>query len=77
MNSSVDRGGIVIGILLMVAGVLFLLESLDVITLGPAVIWPLIVIGFGIAIAFGGKWGRDEDDPGANPTPPGLDYPVS
>ncbi len=48
-----DRGAIVIGVLFIGAGVLFLLEALDVLTLRPGLLWPLVVIGFGIGIAFG------------------------
>ncbi len=73
MSRTLDRGALITGILFIVAGVAFLLESLDVIELSPGVIWPVLVIGFGIAIAFGGRTDDDEPPP---EEPPGLDIPL-
>ena len=42
----VDRGAIVIGSLFVAAGVVFLLEALDVFTIRPGILWPILVIGF-------------------------------
>ncbi len=70
--NQLDRGAIVIGALFIGAGVLFLLEALDVTAIEPGVLWPVLVIGFGIGIAFGGRPGapEDEPDPTESPFPP-------
>ena len=54
MNGTTHRGALVAGALFIVAGVAFLLEAFEVFSLAPGVIWPLIVVGFGLAIALGG-----------------------
>jgi hypothetical protein len=67
----IDRGAVVIGLLFIAAGTLFLLESLDVMTVRPGVLWPILVIGFGIGIALGG---RPRSDPNEEyPPPPPAD----
>ena len=60
--NGLDRGAIVIGLLFIGAGVVFLLEALDVVTLRPGVLWPIVVIGFGLGVAFGGRPQRDTPD---------------
>jgi len=57
-----DRGAIVIGLLFIAAGALYLLEALDVMTLAPGVLWPILVIGFGVGVAFGGRPSPASDD---------------
>lgn len=70
--NGLDRGAIVIGLLFIGAGVMFLLEALDVVTLRPGVLWPVVVIGFGLGVAFGGRTQRDTDQ-----TPPAsTDDPI-
>jgi hypothetical protein len=59
--NGLDRGAIVIGVLFIGAGVMFLLEALDVLTLRPGVLWPIVVIGFGLGVAFGSKPNRETD----------------
>jgi hypothetical protein len=49
-----DRTGIGIGLFFVAAGVLFLLEGLDVFTVRAAWLWPLLLIGFGLALLAGG-----------------------
>lgn len=71
--SGLDRGAIVIGTLFIGAGVLFLLEAVDVLTLRPGVLWPVVVIGFGLGIAFGAKPQKDtvaDAPPGATTEDP-------
>lgn len=53
--NGVDRGAIVIGSLYLIAGIVFLLEALEVFAVAPGVLWPLVVIGFGVGIAFGAR----------------------
>lgn len=60
--NGLDRGAIVIGVLFIGAGVVFLLEALEVVTLRPGVLWPIVVIGFGLSIAFGSKPNRERSD---------------
>ncbi|MDJ0962144.1 MAG: hypothetical protein QNJ88_15940 [Acidimicrobiia bacterium] len=68
--SGLDRGAIVIGTLFIGAGVLFLLEAVDVLTLRPGVLWPIVVIGFGLGIAFGARPSRPEEPPAATTDDP-------
>lgn len=49
-----DRTGVGIGLFFAAAGVLFLLEGLDVFTVRAAWLWPLLLIGFGLALLVGG-----------------------
>ena len=54
MNQSrVNIGGFATGIVLLLLGVAFLLEELDVWDLNFSVVWPLILIGLGLAIGLG------------------------
>ena len=48
-----DAGGLVAGVLFVVLGVLFLLDELDVWELDAALVWPLVLIGLGLAIGLG------------------------
>ena len=57
----VDRGAIVIGLLFMIAGTVYLLEALDVFSIEPGLLWPALLIGAGIGVAFGGKPRPDEN----------------
>jgi hypothetical protein len=68
---SVDRGAIVLGLLFIAAGTLFLLEALDVITIRSGILWPILVIGFGLGVALGGRPTRDSK--GEPPAPPADD----
>lgn len=43
------------GIFFLVAGVVFLLDRLDVWDVGGAVVWPLLLIVVGVAIIAGGR----------------------
>ncbi|MEZ4552361.1 MAG: DUF5668 domain-containing protein [Dehalococcoidia bacterium] len=53
MAVSVATGGsLAIGVVLVVIGVIFLLESLDVIDVGINELWPLILIAVGLVIVY-------------------------
>ena len=56
----VDHGAIVIGLLFMLAGTFYLLEALDVFSIEPGFLWPALLIGAGIGVAFGGRPRPDE-----------------
>ncbi|MBI4260915.1 MAG: hypothetical protein HY658_10155 [Actinobacteria bacterium] len=49
-----NRTSLVAGLLFIVLGVLFLLESADVIDLRAVVVVPILLIGLGVAILAGG-----------------------
>jgi hypothetical protein len=63
MNTKPDTGALIAGGLFIVAGLAFLLEAFDVFSLTPGVVWPAVVIGFGLAIAFGGRRTPPEGPP--------------
>lgn len=48
-----DTGGIVAGVLFLVAGILFLLDELDVWTIRLNYLLPLVLIGLGLALLIG------------------------
>lgn len=45
-----DRASNVVGVLFIVAGVVFLLEALGLYTFAPRVLWPALLIGAGLAV---------------------------
>lgn len=60
-----QRRAIVGGIIFVALGVLFLLEALDLYTLAPAALWPILLIALGIGVLAGiGDDGDDEQSPG-------------
>jgi hypothetical protein len=67
---ALDRGAVVIGLLFIAAGAVFLLEALDVFTIRPGVLWPVVVIGFGLGVALGGRPPRDDEPQPDEPPPP-------
>lgn len=80
------RGGLGVGIFFLVAGVLFLLDAVEVLDLRPQFLLPLLLIGFGIALIASGREpapaeerpaleDREEQVPQepAPPTPPPTD----
>lgn len=64
-----DRVGVGIGLFFVAAGVLFLLEGLDVLRVRAALLWPLLLIGLGIALLLGGIR-REEPESAAEDSPP-------
>jgi hypothetical protein len=67
MTRQPDRGALIAGALFIVAGVAFLLESLDVVSLSAGVVWPAVIIGFGLAIAFGSRHTPPDEPPSSPP----------
>lgn len=60
-----DRTSIVAGLVFIVLGVLFLLERAGVLDVQPAYVWPLLLIGLGVAVLLGGRrerhrWARND-----------------
>lgn len=60
-----DRTSIVAGIVFIVLGMLFLLERAGVLDVQPAYVWPLLLIGLGVAVLLGGRrerhrWAPDD-----------------
>lgn len=47
------RGSLIAGIFFIIMGVVFLLDQLDVIDLRPGLVWPLLLIGFGVGVLAG------------------------
>lgn len=52
MNGS-QRRALVSGFIFIVLGVVFLLESLEVFTLAPSTLWPVLLISLGFAVLAG------------------------
>ncbi len=60
-----QRRSVVGGIIFVALGVMFLLEALDLYTLAPATLWPVLLLVLGIAVLAGiGDDGDDEETPG-------------
>lgn len=57
-DRSVDRVGLALGVAFVVAGVLFLLDRLDVISLRASVVLPIFLIALGVGILLGVGRGR-------------------
>ncbi len=49
----VDRAGLALGVAFIAAGVLFLLDRLEVISLRPSVVLPILLIALGVGILLG------------------------
>lgn len=49
----VDRAGLALGVAFIAAGVLFLLDRLEVISLRPSVVLPIFLIALGVGILLG------------------------
>jgi len=61
--SASRRRGLVAGILFAALGVIFLLEALEVFTLQPATLWPLLFVVLGVAVLAGiGDAGEDDSN---------------
>jgi hypothetical protein len=62
MNAS-QRRGLVGGLIFTALGIMFLLESLDVYTLAPSTLWPVLLISLGIGVLAGvGGSGEEPTD---------------
>jgi hypothetical protein len=53
--NQVDRGAVIAGLLFMALGALFLLDHLAVIDFRAVYIWPILLIGLGLAVMLGGR----------------------
>ncbi len=61
MNArGMHAGALAMGIFFVLAGTAFLLEALDVWDLRPRHIWPMVLIGLGVAVLFAGRTGGDD-----------------
>ncbi len=61
MNSrGVHLGALAMGVFFVLAGTVFLLGARDVWDLRPRHIWPLVLIGLGVAVLFAGRAGGEE-----------------
>jgi ABC-type antimicrobial peptide transport system permease subunit len=59
------RRGLVGGLIFTILGFVFLLEALEVFTLAPATLWPVLLLALGIGVLAGiGRDGEDEEQPG-------------
>ena len=54
-STGYSRTSLVAGVFFILAGVVFLLDELEVWGLQAAYIWPLLLIGLGVAVIFGGR----------------------
>ncbi|HUY99302.1 MAG TPA: DUF5668 domain-containing protein [Thermomicrobiaceae bacterium] len=51
----IDRGAVISGLVFMALGLLFLLSHLEVLTFRAVYAWPILLIGLGLAVMFGGR----------------------
>ncbi len=58
-----DATGVGLGLFFIAAGVVFLLDRLDVLTLRFGTVWPILLIGVGIAV-LAGSFRKKSDDLG-------------
>lgn len=49
------REGMAVGLFFVAAGVLFFLDAVEVLRIRATYLWPLLLIGFGIALILGGR----------------------
>ncbi len=71
----VDVTAAVSGALFVVLGGLFLLDQLDVIVVAPRLVWPLLLIGLGIAVLAGSRRSRGDAPAEDGDSPAGTDDP--
>ncbi|MBX5443777.1 DUF5668 domain-containing protein [Sphaerobacter sp.] len=55
MEQGVDRGAVISGLVFIVLGGLFLLDRLGTIDFRVVYVWPILLIGLGLAVLFGGR----------------------
>lgn len=60
-RDGLDRGALGAGVFFVLAGVLFLLDQLDVLTLRASYLWPVLLIGLGVAV-LAGAWTRRDGE---------------
>lgn len=54
-TSQIDRGALIAGALFVALGVLFLLDHYAVFDFRAIYVWPILLIGLGVAVMFGGR----------------------
>jgi hypothetical protein len=55
----IDRINVGAGVFFVLAGLVFLLDGLEIIAVGTAWLWPLLLIALGTALVLAGRGGRD------------------
>lgn len=55
----IDRWGVGAGVFFVLAGLIFLLDGLEVIAVGTSWLWPLMLIALGTGLMLAGRGGRD------------------
>ncbi len=60
-EGGLHAGAVAMGIFFVLAGGAFLFEAFDVWDLRPRHIWPMVLIGLGVAVLFAARTGEDED----------------
>ncbi|MDJ0952149.1 MAG: DUF5668 domain-containing protein [Acidimicrobiia bacterium] len=58
------RRGIISGLLFVALGVMFLLEALDLYTLSPSLLWPVLLLALGIGVLSGIGSDQESDQMG-------------
>ena len=51
----IDRGAVISGLVFMALGVLFLLDHYAVFDFRAVYVWPILLIGLGLAVMLGGR----------------------
>ena len=59
--TAAQRRSVVSGFIFLALGVVFLLEALDLFTLSPSTLWPVLLLSLGIGI-LAGIGGDDEEE---------------
>ncbi len=59
--SAMRRRGIISGLVFLALGVMFMLEALDLYTLSPSLLWPVLLLALGIGVLSGIGSDRDDD----------------
>lgn len=62
MNDRLNRGSLTAGVVFVIVGLAFLLESLDIWQIAPEVLWPSLLIAVGGTLLIGGPGKRGPDD---------------
>jgi hypothetical protein len=55
----IDRINVGAGVFFVLAGLVFLLDGLEIIAVGTAWLWPLLLIALGTGLVLAGRGGRD------------------
>ena len=58
-----QRRAVIGGIIFVALGIMFLLEALDLYTLAPSTLWPVLLLSLGIGVLAGVGGDGDGEDP--------------